>query len=106
MSTCPKCGVELGPGPWTACPECGTLLPAAAASAPGTPVPQGRTAVTCPNCKTAMSAAGELQFRVGGSTGGPGFLLGNWNQLSEQLQPFSVYHCPTCGRVDLYEPGK
>ena len=53
-----------------------------------------------------MTHSGELNFRVGGRSGGPGFLLGNWNQLSEQLQPFSVYHCPTCGRVDLYEPGR
>ncbi len=64
------------------------------------------SAATCPNCRTPMTHSGELNFRVGGRSGGAGFLLGNWNQLSEQLQPFSVYHCPTCGRVDLYEPGR
>jgi hypothetical protein len=53
-----------------------------------------------------MTRAGEIQFRIGGYTGGAGFLLGNWNQLSEKTQPFSVYHCPRCGRVDLYEAGR
>ncbi|MGA7847329.1 MAG: hypothetical protein WCB18_09625 [Thermoplasmata archaeon] len=53
-----------------------------------------------------MALAGELQFRVGGATGAGGFLLGNWNQLSEQLQPFSVYHCSTCGKVEFYETGR
>ncbi|HYA69960.1 MAG TPA: hypothetical protein VEH28_01145 [Thermoplasmata archaeon] len=52
-----------------------------------------------------MTDEGELEFRVGGRAGGSGFLLGNWNQLSEALQPFSVFHCPNCGRVDLYEAG-
>lgn len=53
-----------------------------------------------------MTASGELEFRVGGRTGGTGFLMGQWNQLSEQLQPFAIYHCPNCGRIDLYEPGR
>lgn len=61
---------------------------------------------TCPNCKVAMNRAGELQFRVGGSVGVGGMLEGNWNQLSEALQPFAIYHCPNCRRVDLYESGR
>jgi hypothetical protein len=52
-----------------------------------------------------MTSSGQLEFRVGGRAGGSGFLMGNWNQLSEALQPFSIYHCPNCGRVDLYEAG-
>lgn len=50
-----------------------------------------------------MTRTGELNFRVGGGSGGAGVLLGNWNQLSEPLRPSSVYPCPTYGRGDLYD---
>ncbi len=105
MPTCPECGADLGPFT-TVCPKCGvTIGPGSgtATTSPGTP--SQRTGI-CPNCKTPMTRAGDLEFRVGGSAGGTGFLLGNWNQLTENVQPFSVYHCPTCGRVDLYESGR
>jgi hypothetical protein len=52
-----------------------------------------------------MAKVGELSFRVGGSTGGTGMLLGAWNQLGESLRPFSVYNCPACKRFEFYEPG-
>lgn len=60
----------------------------------------------CSTCHTPMSSVGDLPFRVGGATGGKGWLLGNWNQLSEEIQSFSVYHCPGCGRIDLFEQGR
>ena len=53
-----------------------------------------------------MARSGELSFRVGGRAGMGGALLGEWNQLSESLQPFSIYHCSRCGRIDLYESGR
>jgi Double zinc ribbon len=105
MPNCPECGADLGQST-TVCPKCGTALgPAISAPSPGSRLPSQGTGV-CPNCKTKMTREGDLQFRVGGSTGGVGMLLGNWNQLSENIQPFSVYHCPTCGRIDLYESGR
>ena len=109
MGTCPRCCAALGTETPKYCPNCGAALPpsddqVAAAPTPSSKINRKLTGI-CPNCKTEMSLAGELQFRVGGSTGAAGLLLGQWNQLSEQLQPFSVFHCPTCGRIDLYEPG-
>jgi len=73
-----------------------------AAAPPEPPPPPQRL---CLACRVPMTRSGELNFRVGGSVGGSAFLKGNWNELSEQLQPFSVYHCPSCGKIDLYEPG-
>ncbi|HXY46394.1 MAG TPA: hypothetical protein VEG66_02995 [Thermoplasmata archaeon] len=106
MTACTFCGHDLGNPPAVYCPNCGRAFGAGEApgKAPGSP--PARSGPSCPNCRIAMTGAGELQFRVGGSAGGSGFLLGNWNQLSEALQPFAVYHCPSCGRVDLYESGR
>ena len=106
MASCTFCGHDLGEPPAEYCPNCGRAFGAGAAPGAGPAPPLGRTGPTCPNCRVAMTNAGELQFRVGGRAGGSGFLLGNWNQLSESLQPFAVYHCPNCGRIDLYEPGR
>lgn len=53
-----------------------------------------------------MTYAGDIEFRVGERAGGSGFLLGNGNQFAESLQPFSIYHCSGCGRVDLHETGR
>ena len=52
-----------------------------------------------------MTSLGEIQFRVGGYSGGAGLLIGNLNQLAEKVQPFSAYHCASCGRIDFYEAG-
>lgn len=57
----------------------------------------------CPNCAKPMTDAGILEFRVGGYTGIAGSFLGGWNQLAERLQPFTVLHCPTCGKIEFYE---
>lgn len=106
MSTCPICGIVLGPNPGPRCPNCDSLIERNPPLSPGAPAAAAAPIHPCPNCKTPMALAGELQFRVGGATGAGGFLLGNWNQLSEQLQPFSVYHCSTCGKVEFYETGR
>ncbi|MGI0054174.1 MAG: hypothetical protein ACREBZ_00390 [Thermoplasmata archaeon] len=95
---CPSCGLSVVPI------QPPSKAPGEYPSPPDDPPP--RFTGVCPNCKTAMTRSGELEFRVGGYTGGSGLLLGQWNQLAEQKQPFSVYHCPQCGRVDLYEPGR
>ena len=106
MALCPSCGHDLGAQPRAVCPYCSALLVTDPPAPSDPPSPSAAPATLCPNCHTPMNRSGELEFRVGGRAGGSGFLLGNWNQLSEQLQPFSVYHCPQCGRVDLYEPGR
>ena len=111
MASCAYCGFNLGEPPAETCPNCGLNSgrtppnPSAPEPipVPSAPAPRASNARVCPNCKVAMSSAGQLEFRVGGRVGGSGFLMGNWNQLSESLQPFSVYHCPNCGRVDLYD---
>lgn len=118
MIQCPKCGKWLPqPGP-TICPVCGAALPESSAveglpldASPVTPVPPQPAAPRtdpheCRSCHQPMTAEGELGFRVGGATGGTGWLLGNWNQLSEQVQSFAVYHCPSCGRIELFESGR
>jgi hypothetical protein len=104
MATCAACGAVLDSTPGSFCPVCGA--PTGAGPAPSTAAPPVATpAGSCPNCKSPMTKLGELQFRVGGYARGAGMLLGNLNQLAENLQPFSVYHCPACRRFDLYEPG-
>lgn len=113
MASCEYCGFNLGEPPAETCPNCGLKSSGTAASpgpsepidAPHMPLPPAAPVRVCPNCKVAMTSSGQLEFRVGGRAGGSGFLMGNWNQLSEALQPFSIYHCPNCGRVDLYEAG-
>ncbi len=102
MAFCTACGSDLGPAPPPICPRCGARI--ATEAGPPTLAPPGTG--TCPNCRVPMTRSGELQFRVGGRTGGSGMLLGSWNQLSESIQPFAVYHCARCGRVDLYESGR
>ncbi|MBX8636955.1 MAG: nucleotide-binding protein [Thermoplasmata archaeon] len=59
----------------------------------------------CSNCNRRLENAGEMNFRVGGYAKVGGWLLGNFNQLAESLKTFVIYHCPTCGKVELYEPG-
>jgi len=113
MVLCPKCGFDLGEPPPLACRNCGMIFVTqkpseaqlaedAQSPSPPTPPPQP----VCPACHVPLTRAGELSFRVGGSVGTSAFFKGNWNQLSEQLQPFSVYHCPSCGKIELYEPGR
>jgi rubredoxin len=110
MSFCPRCGANLGEPPPLACVNCGMIfVKPQPASESANPAPTGQplsSARLCPNCKIPMNRAGDLSFRVGGYSGGAGFLLGNWNQLSERLQSFSVFHCPGCGKIDLYEAGR
>lgn len=52
-----------------------------------------------------MGALGQASFRVGGSVGGEGWLLGSWNELSQGLLLFTIYYCQACGKFDLYYPG-
>lgn len=59
----------------------------------------------CSNCNKPLVNAGNMDFRIGGYAKVGGLLLGGWNQLAESLKTFSMYHCPVCGKVELYEPG-
>jgi rubredoxin len=112
MVFCPKCGFNLGEPPPLACRNCGMIFapkkPSEAELAEGPPVSSGRIPAPqriCPVCPVPLTPEGELSFRVGGSVGASAMFKGTWNELSEQLQPFSVYHCPSCGKIELYEPG-
>ena len=116
MVPCPKCGSDLGDPAPLACANCGyifatqTPVPDADESAAGAP-PVGGTGPpsaerACSNCRTALTPIGDLSFRVGGYQGGSEFLLGQWGQLAEKLQPFSLYHCPSCGKIELWESGR
>lgn len=58
----------------------------------------------CSNCNRPLENSGSMDFRVGGYAIVGGWLLGNWNQLAESLKTFNLYHCPLCGKVELYEP--
>ncbi len=59
----------------------------------------------CSNCQVPLENGGEVKFRIGGYAGGKGWFLGSWNQLAEDVKPFTVSHCAKCGTVELYEPG-
>ena len=56
----------------------------------------------CTRCHQQMEDLGEYSFRVGGATGVGGFLLGGWNQLSEDKVVFDLKICPTCRHVEFY----
>lgn len=103
---CPGCGQET-PAGGAFCTRCGAPLGGNAPLAPGgaaTAAPPARPR-TCVNCHTQMQYVGQPNFRAGGYVGGTGLLIGGWNQLAENLLAFSLYYCPTCGKVDLYYPG-
>ena len=59
----------------------------------------------CSNCGGQMQGMGDMKFRSGGYSGATGMLLGGWEEAMEKTQTFSLYRCPECGKVDLYEPG-
>lgn len=59
----------------------------------------------CGNDGQLMQLMGDMKFRSGGYSGASGMFLGGWEELMEKTQTFTLYKCPGCGKVDLYEPG-
>ncbi len=59
----------------------------------------------CSNCGGTMQQVGNMKFRSGGYSGATGMFLGGWEELMEQTQTFTLFKCPSCGKVDFYEPG-
>jgi hypothetical protein len=104
MVDCPRCHTDIGSPTPPKCYYCGYDFHHPESNAGSPAAIQSHPA--CPSCKAAMDKAGDLNFRVGGSAGGTGFFLGNWNQLSESLQAFAVYHCKSCGKVEFWESGR
>ena len=60
----------------------------------------------CSNCGSEMQLVGDMKFRSGGFSGASGMLAGGWEELMEKTQAFTLYKCPQCGKVDLYEPSR
>ena len=58
---------------------------------------------TCPNCKVALRGLGQLPVRVGGTTSGWHFFLGEWADLGEQIKPLDLYRYEKCGRLEFYD---
>jgi hypothetical protein len=44
-----------------------------------------------------------LPVRVGGTTSGWHFFLGEWADLGEQIKPLDLYRCEKCGRLEFYD---
>lgn len=60
----------------------------------------------CVRCETAMEFLGQERFRVGGQVGGWGMLLGELNQLGEDVLVLDAYRCAKCRRVEFFDPGR
>ena len=54
-------------------------------------------APTCPYCQVDLRGLGQLPVRVGGTTSGWHFFLG------EQIKPLDLYRCEKCGRLEFYD---
>ena len=52
-----------------------------------------------------MQQVGDMKFRSGGYSGATGMFLGGWEEMMEKTQSFTLFKCPSCGKVDFYEPG-
>ncbi|MDA4111973.1 MAG: nucleotide-binding protein [Thaumarchaeota archaeon] len=59
----------------------------------------------CSNCGHFMENAGDMSFREVGYTGFGGMYLGGWS-AADNMQAFSLFRCPNCGKVDFYEPSR
>ena len=57
----------------------------------------------CPRCQVDLRGLGQLPIRVGGTTPGWHFFLGEWADLSEQIKPLDLYRCEKCGRLEFYD---
>jgi len=51
-----------------------------------------------------MRSIGVEPFRVGGTTGGWNFFVGEWAELGEDMLSFEVRACTACRRVELRIP--
>jgi hypothetical protein len=58
----------------------------------------------CSNCTHFMEEAGEMKFKVASYSGFGSIFLGGWKPAPDNTQSFIVFRCPSCGKVDLYEP--
>jgi predicted RNA-binding Zn-ribbon protein involved in translation (DUF1610 family) len=112
MVACPRCGFELGDPRPLACKNCGLIFapkhePEVGPFDNDSPHQNPRwDAKTCTSCRARMTPMGELNVRVGGYGGPSGLFLAETGPPADKLQPFSVYHCPNCGKIDFYEPGR
>lgn len=111
MVVCPGWQADLGSVQPATCPHCAysfppILLPTGSGFVTATSPAALPSYRSCPNCRAPMDASRTLSFRVGGYTEGPRFFLGNWNQSAEDLQPFAIYHCKSCGKVEFWKPGR
>jgi len=62
----------------------------------------GRTDCKYCGAEGAMTSIGREDFRVGGTTGIGGMLLGGWNQLGESQLTLEVYVCSRCRHVEMF----
>jgi hypothetical protein len=58
---------------------------------------------TCPLCKLGLRALGQLPVRIGGTTRGWHFFLGELADLGEKIAPLDLYRCEKCGRLEFYD---
>lgn len=58
---------------------------------------------SCPNCKTPLRGLGQLPIRVGGTSAGWHFFLGELADLGESIKALDMYRCDACGRLEFYD---
>jgi hypothetical protein len=57
----------------------------------------------CPLCKLGLRPLGQLPVRIGGTTRGWHFFLGELADLGEKIAPLDLYRCEKCGRLEFYD---
>jgi hypothetical protein len=57
----------------------------------------------CPQRQADLKSLGQLQIRVGGTTPGGQFFLGELADLSERIKPLDLHRCEKCGRLEFYD---
>ena len=57
----------------------------------------------CPTCQVELRGLGQLPVRVGGTSAGWHFFLGELADLGEKIRPLDLYRCEKCGRLEFYD---
>jgi hypothetical protein len=50
-----------------------------------------------------MTSLGQAPVRVGGTSGGWHFLMGELADVGEKIWPLDVYRCSSCKRVEFFD---
>ena len=69
---------------------------------PGRPMPaDGTPWSVCLRCRSPQGSLGVTELRTGGMGGAAHLLLGQWAEVGEGKLSVELFHCDTCGHIEL-----